>query len=51
MAQVAYVLLNDIPVWSILAQGRAELRLVLHGGSVAEAGHLEAERLATATCA
>jgi hypothetical protein len=49
VTEVADVLLLHVPLGAILAEGGAELRLVLDSSGVVEPGHLEAESLATTT--
>jgi hypothetical protein len=49
VAEVADVLLLDVPLRAILAEGGAELGLVLDSSGVVEPGHLKAESLATTT--
>ena len=49
VTKVADVLLLDVPLRAILAEGGAVLGLVLDSGGVMEPGHLEAESLATTT--
>jgi hypothetical protein len=51
VTEVADVLLLDVPLWAVLAEGGAELGLVLDSSGVVEPGHLKAESLATTTCA
>jgi hypothetical protein len=50
VTEVADILLLDVPLGAVLAEGCAVLGLVLDGRGVVKPGHFEAESLATATC-